>query len=120
MVHSQSEHRACLRYGKPSFDVCMRLLFHILAIPPEEFGMEMTLVENWVHPVEEGVARYLHGVSEKRNIHVGMAVDLQLSGIFTYKPGLQRGIVVNEAALRLAELAAHTDGMLIEGGVVAE
>ena len=82
--------------------------------------MEMTLVENRIPPVEEGITGYLHGVSEERYVHVGMAVNLQLSGIFTDKPGLQRAIVVNEASLCLAELAAHTDGMLIEGGVVAE
>ena len=75
--------------------------------------MEVALVEDGVQPVEIGVACYLKGVTEKGDVQVGIAVHFQLSGILTYEPCFQGRIVVDEAALCLAELAAHANVMLI-------
>ena len=74
--------------------------------------VEMLLQEDGCLTVEERFGGQTHRVAQKGKVHVGIEVELQLSGIGSYGPCLCPELEVEGPALRLTQFATQADAVL--------
>ena len=75
--------------------------------------MIVALVERRVKAMEEARSCEAHGVAEELEVEVYVGVNLHLSGVLAYRPHLAQHVVMQGAALRLGELTADAEVVLV-------
>ena len=74
--------------------------------------VEVLLQEDGRLTVEEGLGCQTHRIAEEREVHVGVEVKMQLSGIRANHPCFCTKLEMEGATLRLAQLSAEADVVL--------
>ena len=106
--------QACPRLLVPeqTLDAGARLFLERV-VPPKVPAVVAALEEGGVQQVVVSAGHELHRVAEELEVEVGCRIHLQLSGILAQQPSLGRHVVVEQGALRLAQLTAHTEVVLV-------
>ena len=55
----------------------------------------------------------MYGVSPELEVEVSLAVNVEVAGIGTHSPEFSPGLVVQKSSLRLTDLSAHADVVLL-------
>ncbi len=85
----------------------------VVVVPPEMASLIVAIVERRLLMVVETRRGKRHGILPQREIDIDATIHMNLTGVDTRHAQLARDVVMQRPALRLDELCAHAQGVLV-------